>query len=46
MTIGQLLEQQEIIDGETFTLTDKAIPTVVELKLNIDRAEPMDSEPL
>jgi hypothetical protein len=41
-TIGQLLEEGEIIDGETFSLTDRAIPTVVELKLTIDREVPMD----
>mgnify|MGYP006258883385 CR=1 FL=1 len=43
MTIGELLEAGEIVDGEVFSLTDKAIPTVVELKLDIDREEPMDS---
>lgn len=43
MTFGQLLEAQEIVEGETFSLTDKAIPTVVNLTLNIDMEEPMDS---
>lgn len=42
MTFGQLLEAQEIVEGEIFSLTDKAIPTVVELKLTIDNEEPMN----
>ena len=42
-TFGELLEHEEgIIDGETLTLTDKAIPTVVELKLQINSERPMD----
>jgi len=41
MTFAQLLEAEEIADGETFSLTDKAIPTVVEIKLVIDMEEPM-----
>ena len=44
MTIGQLIEAQEIIEGETYDLTDKNIPTVIQLKLIIDREEPMDSQ--
>jgi len=44
MTFGQLLEAQEIVDGETFSLTDKAIPTVVDLKLIIDMEEPMNQD--
>ena len=31
MTIGQLLEQQELIDGETLTLTDSSIPSSIEI---------------
>lgn len=42
MTFGQLLAAQEIVEGEIFSLTDKAIPTVVELKLTIDCEEPMN----
>ena len=42
-TFGELLEHEEgIVDGETFNLTDKAIPTVVELKLQINREVPME----
>ena len=41
MTFGELLAAEEIFEGEVFSLTDKAIPTVVELKLMIDTEEPM-----
>ena len=42
-TFGEMLEHAEgIVDGETFTLTDKAIPTVVELQLQINRESPME----
>ncbi len=44
MTFGELLQAEEVIKGETFVLTDKAIPTVVEIKLEIDTEEPMDSQ--
>ena len=44
MTVGELLEAGEIIKGEKFVLTDKAIPTVLEIKLEIDEEEPMDSD--
>ena len=42
-TFGELLanDNEGIVDGEVFTLTDKAIPTVVELKLKIDHEESM-----
>lgn len=36
-----MLEAGEIVEGESFSLTDRAIPTVVELKLVIDMEEPM-----
>ena len=44
MTFGQLLESQDIVEGDVYSLTDKAIPTVVEIKLQIDREEPMATE--
>jgi len=44
MTFAQLLEQEKIVEGEEFTLTDPVIPSVVMIKFKIDHEAPMDAE--
>ena len=44
MTFAQLLEQDKIVEGEEFTLTDPVIPSVVMIKFTIDHETPMDAE--
>ena len=44
MSFAQLLEQDKIVAGEEFTLTDPAIPSVVTIKFEVDHEAPMDAD--
>ena len=44
MTFEQLVEAGEVADGDVFSLTDSAIPTVVDLKIEINAETPMSTD--
>lgn len=43
-TFAQLIEEGEITSGEIFSLTDKNIPTVVQLKVIVDMEQDMRTD--